>query len=137
MRTIEQYNDFVRRKCELGTRRLAPPKALNRPFVRPSEPREGDERVVGEALTDVPLVGHAQRLAPEAAEEAKTIEVQAQPEEVLSFTQSAARMMKRASLTEQEVRDHVAAGAVERLINTGHVKKILDARLHLHTPHAH
>ena len=137
MRSIEQYNDFVRRKCELGARRVAPPKAPN---LRPKFARaryEGDERVVGEVLTDIPLVGHVQRFAPEAAEEAKTIEVQAQPEEVLSFTQSAARMMKRASLTEQEVRDHVAAGAVERLINTGHVKKILDARLHLHTPHAH
>ena len=137
MRTLEQYNDFVARECGLAAKRVAPPTRLPRPFVRPSEPREGGSRVVGEALTDVPIVGHVQRLAPEATEEAKTIEVQAQPEEVLSFTQSAARMMRRASLTEQEVRDHVAAGAVKRQINSGHISKILDARLHLHTPHAH
>ena len=138
MRTLEQYNEFVRKKCELGTRRVAPPKTPNRrpKFVRARY--EGDDRVVGEVLTDIPLVGgYAQRLDPTPIDEAaKAIEVQAEPE-VLNFTKSAIRMMERASLTEREVRDRLASGAIERLINTGHVKKILEARMHQHSPHAH
>ena len=145
MRSIEQYNDFVRRKCELAGERVTPPKAPN---WRPTFARArfaGDDRVVGEStlalaresLTDVPLVGFLQRLAPKPLEEsAKAIEVQTEPE-ALSFSRSAIRMMERTSLTEQEVRDHLDSGAIERQINTGHINKILEARKHLHAPHVH
>ena len=138
MRSIEQYNDFVRRKCGLaGERGTLPPKAPNR---RPKFARArlvGLDRVIGEALTDVPLIGFVQRLAPAPIEEAaKAIEVQTEPE-ALRFSGNAIRMMERTSLTEQEVRDHLDSGAIERQINTGHINKVLEARKHLHAPHAH
>ena len=137
MRSIEQYNDFVRRKCGLGTRRVAPPKAPNQ---RPKFARArlvGLDRVIGEALTDVPLIGFVQRLAPAPIEEAaKAIEVQTEPE-ALRFSGNAIRMMERTSLTKQEVRDHLDSGAIEQVIHVGHVNKILEARKHLHAPHTH
>ena len=137
MRSIEQYNDFVRRKGGLGTRRVAPPKAPNQ---RPKFARArlvGLDRVIGEALTDVPLIGFVQRLAPAPIEEAaKAIEVQTEPE-ALKFSGKAIRMMERTSLTKQEVRDHLDSGAIEQVINTGHINKVLEARKHLHAPHVH
>ena len=137
MRSIEQYNDFVRRKCGLGTRRVAPPKAPNQ---RPKFARArlvGLDRVIGEALTDVPLIGFVQRLAPAPIEEAaKAIEVQTEPE-ALKISGNAIRAMERASLTEQEVRDQLDSGAIEQVINVGHINKILEARKHQHVPHAH
>ena len=143
MRTIEQYNDFVRRKCELANRRVAPPKAPNRQpeFVRARDGLIGDGRAVGESLTDVPLIGFVQRLAPEVVEEAveeaaRAIEIQTDPA-ALNLSRNAIRMMERANLSEQEVRDHLDSGAIERQINTGHINKILEARKHQHAPHVH
>lgn len=147
MRTIDQYNDFVRRKCELANRRVAPPKAPNRQpeFVRARDGFIGGGRVVGEStlalaresLTDVPLIGFVRRLDPEAVEEevakAKDQETQAP----LIFTDRAQAMLRRAEMTEQEVRDHLDEGVIEQKINSGHINKILEARKHLHVPHAH
>ena len=138
MRSIEQYNDFVRRKCGLaGERGTLPPKAPNQ---RPKFARArlvGLDRVIGEALTDVPLIGFVQRLAPAPIEEAaKAIEVQTEPE-ALNFSGNAVDLMRRVDMTEQEVRDHLDSGAIEQIVHTGHINKILEARKHLHAPHAH
>jgi len=141
MRSIEQYNDFVRRKCELATGRPTPPKTPNR---RPKFARArlvGVDRVVGEALTDVPLVGFVQRLAPEVVdkEEVKErAEMETQTSLApLTFSMRAEEMMRRVEMTEQEVRDHIDSGAIKQIVHTGHIDKILEARKHLHTPHAH
>ena len=142
MRSIEQYNDFVRRKCELaGERGVPPPKTPNR---RPKFARArlvGVDRVVGESLTDVPLIGFVQRLAPEVVdkEEVKErAEMETQTSLApLTFSMRAEEMMRMVEMTEQEVRDHLDSGTIKHIVHTGHIDKILEARKHLHAPHAH
>ena len=144
MRSIEQYNDFVRRKCELATGRPTPPKPPNRQFARARfaggvssvKPLEK-----GESLTDVPLVGFLQRLAPEVVDkegvkERAEMETQASLAP-LNFSGNAEELMRRVQMTEQEVRDHLDAGVIKQVVHTGHIDKILEARKHLHAPHAH
>ena len=98
-----------------------------------------------ESLTDVPLIGFVQRLAPEVVEEevagakeAAQLEKETQASLApLIFSGKAETMMRRAQMTEQEVRDHLDVGVIQQIIHTGHINKILKARTHLHVPHAH
>ena len=133
MRTLEQYNDFVRRKCELSTRRDSPPKApIQRPkFVRAR--REGEDRVVGEVLTDIPLVGHAQRLAAPTAQapdgvKAMDQETQASVELPLEFSQNALTAMKKQGVREEDFREYINTGAIRQKFDIRHVDEVVRAR---------
>ena len=127
MRTLEQYNEFVRKKCELGARRVAPPKAPNlRPkFVRARY--EGDERVVGEALTDVPLVGYTQRLTPLTVE-AEDQETQASVELPLEFSKNALTTMTNKGLREEDVRKYINEGVIKQRLDVREMREVARER---------
>lgn len=131
MRSIEQYNDFVRRKCELaGERGVPPPKTPNR---RPKFARArlvGVDRVVGEALTDVPLIGFVQRLTPVPIEEAAKAndqvdqETQASIELPLDFSKNAITEMDNTGLVEADVRKYINAGVIRHKLDVRDLREV-------------
>ena len=129
MRSIEQYNDFVRRKCELATGRPTPPKTPDRQFARARF--AGADRVVGESLTDVPLVGFLQRLAPEplvekevGVKEQVEKETQASMELPLDFSRSAITEMDIKGLREEDVRKYINAGVIRHKLDIRDLREV-------------
>ena len=132
MRTLEQYNEFVRKKCELGTRRVAPPKAPNRrpKFVRARY--EGGVSSVkplekGETLTDIPLVGYTRRLTPLTVK-AKDQETQASIELPLEFSKNAITEMGNKGLREEDVRKYINEGVIKQKLDIRHIDEAARVR---------
>ena len=139
MRTLEEYNDFVRRKCELSARRVAPPKApIRRPTFARARFAGGVSSVKplekAEALTDIPLVGHAQRLTPtaraldEEEAEAKDQETQASMELPLEFSKNAITAMESKGLREEDVRKYINEGVIKQRLDVRDMREVARER---------